>query len=66
MIEFIEDQFSLSTAEEENSIFFDDDYRYAPLPFGPSLPEGTYRIIDGEVIMIVPGSPFNKIKDSSK
>lgn len=66
MIEFVEDQFSLSTAEEENNHFFGDDYRYTPLQFGPSLPEGTYRIIDGEVFMIVPGSPFNKVKNSYK
>ena len=62
MIKFIEEQFSLSTAEEEKNNFYGEDYQYIPMKFNPTLPNGTYRIIDGKVCMIVPGSPISRDK----
>ena len=62
MIEFTIEQFFLSTEEEEKNCFYGEDYQCTPLKFNPTLPTGTYRIIDDKVCMIVPGSPISKDK----
>jgi hypothetical protein len=62
MTEFISEQFSLSTADEEQNFFYDGDYKYTPSEITPVISEGTFRIIDGKIFMIVPGSPIDKNK----
>lgn len=56
---FIDEQFSLSTAEDEKNYFSGTPLQELP-EVAPEkiLPPGLYRVIDGEVFRIAPGSPF--------
>jgi hypothetical protein len=49
--------FFLSTAEEERDLF-SGQFTPAPPRAVAALPAGVYRVVDGELFRIVPGTPF--------
>lgn len=54
---FVQFQLSLSTAEEERNYFGGCDQAIEYKFDAPSiLPSGQYRVVDGELYRIVPGS----------
>jgi hypothetical protein len=59
MITFTEFQLTWSTADEARRIFSGERGApgTAPQPL-PQLPPGNYRVIDGQLVRIVPGTPI--------
>lgn len=55
--ELVEFQISLSTAEEERTLFEGVEALQGHPPEPIPLPAGAYRIIDGHLYRIVPGLP---------
>jgi len=58
MINFVFEDFSVTTAEDEQNYF--TGQQELPIHTNPSVmvPPGTYRIIDGELYRINQGSPL--------
>lgn len=54
---YVSEQFSLSTADEENALIIDVEDLEVPAPPPPALQPGQYRVIAGELFRLVPGSP---------
>lgn len=50
--------FTLSTAEEEKCLFYGLTSDARDAPEERELPEGQYRIVDGELVRIERGSPL--------
>jgi len=57
MIEYIFEDFSITTAEEEQNYFTGQPEPTVPSNPNLIVPPGTYRIIDGELYRINRGSP---------
>jgi hypothetical protein len=56
--DLVDYQFALSTAEDELNLFTGaQKTELPPHAFAP-LPAGIYRVIDGELVRIVPGLPI--------
>ena len=57
MIELVQLQIALSTAEEEQNYFTGPTSRAQIAPAPRQHATGTYRVVDGELYLIVPGAP---------
>lgn len=57
---FVSEQFSLSTAEEESALIVDIEWENdAPRPLPAQMGPGVYRVIAGELVRLIAGSPTN-------
>lgn len=57
--DFVEEQFALSTAEEEKNYFTETTQAMGmPVAQPHVMPSGIYRVIDGELYRLVPGVPI--------
>lgn len=54
---FVEMQLSLSTAEEAQDLFSEEVKQISMDESTHGLPAGTYRVVDGVLYRLVPGSP---------
>ena len=57
MNELLRLQAALSTADEEKNYFTGQTSRGHAAPSPPSHAAGVYRVVDGELYLIVPGAP---------
>ena len=59
MSKFVDYHFSFSTAEDELNVFMGAQKTDLPPQTLAPLPAGIYRVIDGELVRIVPGIPIS-------
>ena len=58
-VKLTEFQIFLSTAEDEKNYFYGSDSVRQPASYGAdAMPPGNYRVIDGQIYRISPGTPL--------
>lgn len=57
MMEFVQLQIAVSTAEDEQSYFVGQHSPEPARPTASPLAGGVYRVVDGELFHVVPGAP---------
>lgn len=57
VMSFTVEQIALSTAEDERNYFSGSVQPEAPVEEGSAMPAGTYRVVNGDLYLVLPNAP---------